>query len=67
MKTPIQLFFFIISALSFSQTMYYNNKNGYSIQEYDVVSYFDEMPLEGKNSFLQLLMESGSSLVTPKI
>ena len=30
----------------FSQTIDYNTKNGYAVQGYDVVSYFDKTPLE---------------------
>jgi len=39
------------SALSFAQTVDYNTKKGYAVHGYDVVSYFDESPKEGKEGF----------------
>nr|WP_297786737.1 YHS domain-containing (seleno)protein [uncultured Allomuricauda sp.] len=49
-----KIFFFFFLAMGvygYSQSMDYNTKNGYAVNGYDVVSYFDGMPLEGKKEF----------------
>ena len=40
-----------IAAFGYGQTKDYNTKNGYAVNGYDVVSYFNGKPLEGKKDF----------------
>lgn len=47
----IVLLFLVMCTYGFSQTIDYNTKKGYAVQGYDVVSYFDKAPLEGKEEF----------------
>ena len=47
----ILLLSLMMCTYGFSQTIDYNTKNGYAVQGYDVVSYFDKTPLEGKEEF----------------
>lgn len=47
----IVLLFLVMCTYGFSQTIDYNTKSGYAVQGYDVVSYFDKAPLEGKEEF----------------
>lgn len=43
--------FLMVYTLNFAQTMDYNTKKGYAVDGYDVVSYFNGTPLEGKKGF----------------
>lgn len=47
----IVLLFLVMCTCGLSQTIDYNTKKGYAVQGYDVVSYFDNTPLEGKEEF----------------
>ena len=51
MKTIAYLLFLTITVSGVAQSTDYNTKNGFAAQGYDVVSYFNEMPLEGKKEF----------------
>jgi len=51
MNKNILFLLLMTSALSFAQTVDYNTKKGYAVHGYDVVSYFDESPKEGKEGF----------------
>ncbi|MGY5352086.1 YHS domain-containing (seleno)protein [Wenyingzhuangia sp. IMCC45533] len=51
MKEVILFLSFLVSLVSFSQNKDYNLKKGYVAEGYDVVSYFDNDPIEGKKEF----------------
>lgn len=46
--------FLVFGAWSYSQSIDYNTKKGYAANGYDVVSYFDKNPREGKEEFAQV-------------
>lgn len=52
MKKIILFLSFLISIVSFAQKKDYNLKNGYVAEGYDVVSYFNNKPIEGKKQFI---------------
>jgi len=51
MKNTITLLFLIISSALFSQETEYYLKKGYVAESYDVVSYFNNKPLEGNKKY----------------
>ena len=55
----ILLLSLMMCTYGFSQTIDYNTKNGYAVQGYDVVSYFDKTPSLAN---LDLLVPSRSQL-----
>ncbi len=54
MRKIIFAFFLVAGTLMHAQTMDYNTKKGYAANGYDVVSYFDKNPQEGKKEFTQV-------------
>ena len=51
MNKILVVLFLVIGVWSYSQTTDYNTKKGYAVNGYDVVSYFDGNPSEGKKEF----------------
>ncbi|MEM8928921.1 MAG: YHS domain-containing (seleno)protein [Bacteroidota bacterium] len=51
MKKMLGLLFVFVAINSYSQSKHYNTKKGYVANGYDVVSYFDGVPLQGKKEF----------------
>ena len=51
MMKPIKLLIVLFSISTFSQTIDYNTKKGFGAEGYDVVSYFNNAPKEGKKEF----------------
>ena len=51
MNKILVVIFLVIGAWSYSQSMDYNTKKGYAVNGYDVVSYFNRKPKEGKKEF----------------
>ncbi|WP_242203941.1 YHS domain-containing (seleno)protein [Aestuariivivens insulae] len=49
---PLCYLFILVSLHTFSQTPDYNLKKGYAANGYDVVSYFNNTPKEGKKEFV---------------
>ncbi|WP_127141124.1 YHS domain-containing (seleno)protein [Flagellimonas marinaquae] len=51
MRIFLILFILSTSTSGWTQSIDYNTKNGYAIHGYDVVSYFEGEPVEGKKEF----------------
>ena len=51
LKKTILFVFLMIGVIGYSQSVDYNIKNRNAVQGYDVVSYFNGKPLEGKKEF----------------
>jgi len=51
MRKIIWILFLVMGALGYSQSIDYNTKKGYAVNGYDVVSYFNKEPMEGKKEF----------------
>ncbi len=58
MKKTIAFVLLLFGIMSYSQTVDYNTKKGYAVNGYDVVSYFDGNPLEGKEEFTAIYDET---------
>ena len=51
MRLIFNTLFLLIGTFGFTQAVDYNTKGGYSVEGYDVVSYFQGQPVEGKREF----------------
>lgn len=47
----LMILFFLVTSYTFSQSIDYNLKNGYTAEGYDVVGYFENKALEGYKKF----------------